>query len=196
MDPGGIFVSLFYKHEWDEENKLLTLFIDPTEAFYEFAVEFAQKKGGADKKGSLLVLARQYSKQFLPPQTKVNTYRVKFQKFLVAVMKEKENEASMESETPEYGYYKVMPNDTLKDICQLLQTEEALLRKENNMHSDTLFVGMELKVPVYRHTVVSSDSLQKVAERFDTSKAAIRSMNKLQTDCLCPGMELKIPRGE
>jgi LysM repeat protein len=70
------------------------------------------------------------------------------------------------------------------------------MRRENNMSSDTLFVGMELKIPVYRHTVVASDSLQKVAERFDTSKAAIRTINKLQTDCLCPGMELKIPRSE
>jgi len=196
MDPGGIFVSLFYKHEWDEENKQLTLFINPSEAFYEFAVEFAEQKSGAEKKGSLLVLARQYSKQFLPPQTKVNSYRVKLQNFLVAVMKEKQNEAILESDTSEYGFYKVMPDDTLKDICQLLQTKEALLIRENNLSSDTLFVGMELKVPVYRHTVVASDSLQKIAERFDTSSSAIRSMNKLQTDCLCPGMELKIPRGE
>lgn len=188
-------MSLFYKHEWDEENKQLTLFIDPSEAFYEFAVEFAEHKNGTEKKGSLLVLARQYSKQFLP-QTKVNSYRVKFQNFLVAVLKEKQTEAILESDTSEYGFYKVMPDDTLKDICHLLRTEEALLMSENNLSGDTLFVGMELKVPVYRHTVVASDSLQKVAERFDTSKAAIRSMNKLQTDCLCPGMELKIPRGE
>lgn len=189
-------MSLFYKHEWDEENKQLTLFINPSEAFYEFAVEFAEQKSGAEKKGSLLILARQYSKQFLPPQTKVNSYRVKLQNFLVAVMKEKQNEAILESDTSEYGFYKVMPDDTLKDICQLLQTKEALLIRENNLSSDTLFVGMELKVPVYRHTVVASDSLQKIAERFDTSSSAIRSMNKLQTDCLCPGMELKIPRGE
>ncbi|MCA1319051.1 LysM peptidoglycan-binding domain-containing protein [Bacillus tianshenii] len=189
-------MSLFYKHEWDEENKQLTLYINPSEAFYEFAVELAQPKNGSEKKGSLLVLARQYSKQFLPPQTKVNGYRVKFQNFLVAVMKEKQNEAIRESDILDYGYYKVMPDDTLKDICLQLQTKEALVRQENEMQSDTLFVGMELKVPVYRHTVVASDSLHKIAERFDTSKAAIRSMNKLQTDCLCPGMELKIPRRE
>ncbi|WP_169865028.1 LysM peptidoglycan-binding domain-containing protein [Sutcliffiella halmapala] len=186
-------MSLFYKHEWDEENKELTLYINPSEAFFEFAVEFTNQKGSNERKENLLGAARQYSKQLLPVTQNIKSYRVKFQQFLVAILKEKQESLLTEPEIGEYGFYKIKPNDTLKDISQLLQINESVLMKENNLVSDTLFVGMELKIPAYRHTVVPSDSLQKVAQRYDTTKEAIRKINKLNTDCISPGLELKIP---
>ncbi|WP_223700422.1 LysM peptidoglycan-binding domain-containing protein [Sutcliffiella deserti] len=187
-------MSVFYKHEWDEENREVTLYINPTEAFYEFSVEYVNQKRPKERKEGLLIAVRTYVNENLPQKTTINSYRIKFQQFLIAVFKEKDQNVTMEPENIEFGYFKVRKDDTLREISNLLQVRQAELMENNHLTNDTLLVGMELMVPIYRHTVISSDSLQKIAQRFDSTREAIRRMNNLTTDCLTPGLELKVPR--
>nr|WP_269151550.1 LysM peptidoglycan-binding domain-containing protein [Sutcliffiella horikoshii] len=97
-------------------------------------------------------------------------------------------------EGPAQANYLVKNDETLKDIAQMLTIDDASLKKANQMEGDTVFVGMNLKVPCYLHTVVTSDSILKIAQRYDISKDSIRKLNSLRTDCLKIGQELKIPK--
>ncbi|WP_339145637.1 MULTISPECIES: LysM peptidoglycan-binding domain-containing protein [unclassified Sutcliffiella] len=187
-------MSIFYKYEWDEENKELTVFINPAEAFYEFAAEYAANDHQVPKRKNLLDSARKFAQSVLPKGTVVGSYRVKFQQFLVAVLEEKNGATRELMEGPAQANYLVKSGETLKDIAQLLTIDEASLKKANQMTGDTLFVGMNLKVPCYLHTVVTSDSILKIAQRYDISRDSIRKLNSLRTDCLKIGQELKIPK--
>ncbi|MCG1020444.1 LysM peptidoglycan-binding domain-containing protein [Sutcliffiella horikoshii] len=187
-------MSIFYKYEWDEENKELTVFINPTEAFYEFAAEYAPNDHHVPKRKSLLDSARKFAQRVLPEGTVVGSYRVKFQQFLVAVLDEKNGATRELMEGPAQANYLVKNDETLKDIAQMLTIDDASLKKANQMEGDTVFVGMNLKVPCYLHTVVTSDSILKIAQRYDISKDSIRKLNSLRTDCLKIGQELKIPK--
>ncbi len=189
-------MSIFYKYEWDEANRELTVFINPTEAFYEFAVEYADNNNDQhiSKRKNLLDSARRYAQSVLAKGTVVKSYRVKFQQFLVAVLDEKNGATRELMEGPAHANYKVGGNETLRDIAQELTIDEASLKKANQMKEDTVFVGMNLKVPCYLHTVVTSDSIMKIAQRYDISRNSIRKLNTLSTDCLRIGQELKIPK--
>jgi len=191
---GGNPMSIYYKYDWDEENKELTVYINPTEAFYEFSVEYAGNHDKLSKRKNLLDAARKLASEVLPKGTEANTYRVKFQQFLIAVLDEKNGATRELLEGPACGNYKVKQNDSLKDIAQMFSVDEDCLRKVNKLDSDTIFIGMNLKVPCYLHTVVTSDSLLKIAQRYDISRESIRQLNHLDTDCLKIGQELKIPK--
>ena len=187
-------MSIYYKYDWDEENKELTVYINPTEAFYEFSVEYASNHEKLSKRKNLLDSARKLASEVLPKGKGVNSYRVKFQQFLIAVLDEKNGATREFLEGPACGNYKVKQNDTLRDIAAKFSMDEKTLRQVNNMEDDSLFIGMNLKVPCYLHTVVTSDSLLKIAQRYDISRDSIRQLNKLETDCLKIGQELKIPK--
>lgn len=187
-------MSIFYKYEWDEPNRELTVFINPTEAFYEFAVEYAADNQQQSKRKTLLESARKFAQRVLPKDTVVDSYRIKFQQFLVAVLDEKNGVGRELMEGPAHANYKVNANETLTDIARTLTMDEASLKKANQLEADTVFVGMDLKVPCYHHTVVTSDSILKIAQRYDISRDSIRKLNKLSTDCLKIGQELKIPK--
>lgn len=187
-------MSIYYKYDWDEENKELTVYINPTEAFYEFSVEYAGNHEKLSKRKNLLDSARKLAIEVLPKGAVVNSYRVKFQQFLIAVLDEKNGATRELLEGPACGNYKVKHNDTLRGIAAKFSMDEKTLRQVNNMQDDSLFIGMNLKVPCYLHTVVTSDSLLKIAQRYDISRDSIRQLNKLETDCLKIGQELKIPK--
>ncbi|MGD6871794.1 LysM peptidoglycan-binding domain-containing protein [Sutcliffiella horikoshii] len=187
-------MSIYYKYDWDEQNKELTVYINPTEAFYEFSVEYASNHEKLSKRKSLLDSARKLASEVLPKGTVVNSYRVKFQQFLIAVLDENNGATRELLEGPACGRYKVKQNETLKDISQMFSVDENSLRKVNQLDGDTIFVGMNIKVPCYLHTVLTSDSLLKIAKRYDISRDPIRRLNNLDTDCLKIGQELKIPK--
>ncbi|QFT88672.1 D-gamma-glutamyl-meso-diaminopimelic acid endopeptidase CwlS precursor [Bacillus sp. THAF10] len=187
-------MGIFYKHEWDEENHELTLYINSDEAFYEFAAEYAGENHIHPKRKTLLEAARYYAGKTLAKGTPINSYRIKFQQFLIAVLEEKNGSVREVLEGPTFGYIKIKEGDTLKDIAHNLDMDEMSLKSANSITSDTVFVGMELKVPCYHHIVVMSDSLYKIANKYDVSKEAIRILNKLHTDCLQIGQALIIPK--
>ncbi|WP_226681012.1 LysM peptidoglycan-binding domain-containing protein [Sutcliffiella horikoshii] len=187
-------MSIYYKYDWDEQNKELTVYINPTEAFYEFSVEYAGTHEKLSKRKNLLDAARKLASEVLPKGKEVKSYRVKFQQFLIAVLDEKNGATREFLEGPACGSYKVKQNETLKDLSQMFSVDENSLRKVNQLDRDTLFVGMNLKVPCYLHTVVTSDSLMKIAQRYDISRESIRQLNDLHTDCLKIGQELKVPK--
>ncbi|WP_198530494.1 LysM peptidoglycan-binding domain-containing protein [Bacillus sp. LL01] len=187
-------MNIFYKYEWDEANRELTVFINPTEAFYEFAAEYTTNNQNEPKRKNLLESARRFAQTVLPNGTSVKSYRVKFQQFLVAVLDEKNGATRELMEGPAHVNYKVNSNETLKDIAQMLTIDEASLKKANQLEGDTVFVGMNLKVPCYLHTVVTSDSILKIAQKYDISRDSIRKLNTLSTDCLKIGQELMIPK--
>nr|WP_285841811.1 LysM peptidoglycan-binding domain-containing protein [Sutcliffiella horikoshii] len=132
--------------------------------------------------------------QVLPKGTAVESYRIKFQQFLVAVLDEKNGAGRELIEGPAHAVYKIQSNETLEDIAQKLSINETCLKKANHLEGDTVFAGMDLKIPCYLHTVVTSDSIIKIAQRYDISREAIRKMNSLSTDCLKIGQSLKIPK--
>ncbi|NMH72638.1 LysM peptidoglycan-binding domain-containing protein [Bacillus sp. RO2] len=187
-------MSIYYKYDWDEQNKELTVYINPTEAFYEFSVEYAGNHEKLSKRRNLLESARRLASEVLPKGTVVNSYRVKFQQFLIAVLDEKNGVTRELLEGQACGNYKVKHNETLKDISQMFSVDENSLKKVNHLESDTIFTGMNLRVPCYLHTVVTSDSLLKIAQRYDISRESVRQLNNLDTDCLKTGQELKIPK--
>lgn len=195
-------MNLFYKHEWDEENKELTLYINQTVAFSEFASELLPRNlKNNNAKNTLLEAAKEYVQSNIGSLNQVSTYRIKFQNFLVAVLPKNKvansNETSGNTDSfqnNEYIYYIVQDNETLKGICNFLNVKVETIRGYNGLKEDDIYTGMKLKIPVYHHTVVTADSLHRIAQKYNVSKESIRVINNFSTDCLSLGQQIVIPK--
>ncbi|AST91576.1 LysM peptidoglycan-binding domain-containing protein [Sutcliffiella cohnii] len=195
-------MSLFYKHEWDEENKELTLYINQTVAFSEFASELLPRNlKNNNAKNTLLEAAKEYVQTNIGSFNQISTYRIKFQNFLVAVLPKNKvansNETTGNNESfqyTDYVYYIVQDSEKLKEICNLLNVKEETIRAYNGLTEDNISSGMKLKIPVYHHTVVTADSLHRIAQKYNVSKESIRVINNFSTDCLSLGQQIVIPK--
>ncbi|WP_096154828.1 MULTISPECIES: LysM peptidoglycan-binding domain-containing protein [Bacillus] len=187
-------MSLFYKHEWDEENKELTLFINQTFAFYELASDLIQnKKNESPVKQNLLEAAREYVNSQFVDKKKVKTYRIKMQNFLVSVFQAKEYDEGPLVDN-DVTYYKTNKTVKVNELAEELCINCKTLQSINDLTESFVPSGTKLKIPIYHHTVVTADSLRRIAQKYDVTMESIREINQLQTDCLKAGQHLVIPK--
>ena len=94
----------------------------------------------------------------------------------------------------DYVIYVVKPGDNLYSIARKYDTTVSELKRLNNLTSNNVSVGQELKIPNERriYVVKRGDSLYSIANMFNTTVSAIKSKNNLTTNNLSIGQELII----
>lgn len=95
--------------------------------------------------------------------------------------------------------YTVQKGDSLYQIAIKYNTSVDELKKLNNLTSNLLSIGQQLKVPSSNeqytlYTVAKGDSLYQIAKKYNTTVNDIKSLNNLTNNLLSIGQELKIPR--
>ncbi len=98
-----------------------------------------------------------------------------------------------------YQTYKVVKGDTLYKIAQEFNTTVDEIKRLNNLTSNNLAIGQELKIPTtttnyQTYKVVGGDTLYKIAQEFNTTVDEIKRLNNLTSNNLAIGQELKIPK--
>jgi len=97
--------------------------------------------------------------------------------------------------------YIVQKGDTLWNISKKLDTSVDEIKRLNNLNSNLLFVGQELKVPNYltvedsnvNYIVKKGDNLYNIAKQYNTTVPELKSYNNLTSDNLNIGQVIKIP---
>lgn len=94
----------------------------------------------------------------------------------------------------------VKSGEFLGKIASHYKVKIADIRRENNLKSDTLWVGQKLKItvavkdkPIRKHKVARGEYLGKIASKYDVSVSSIRKANNLRSDELAVGQVLIIP---
>ena len=98
----------------------------------------------------------------------------------------------------DYFIYTVVKGDSLYNIANRFNTTIQELRRINNLTSDLLSIGQQLKIPgstnnTFTYTVVRGDSLWLIANRFNTTVEEIKRLNNLTNNTLQIGQVLLIP---
>ena len=95
--------------------------------------------------------------------------------------------------------YIVKSGDTLYSIANKYNTTVSNLMNINNLKTNLLSIGQELKLkttPIQNtettYIVKSGDTLYSIAKRFNTSVNDIKNKNNLTTNLLSIGQQLKI----
>ena len=114
------------------------------------------------------------------------------------VLKIKSNIPS--EEVTEKNYYIVKSGDTLYSIAKKYNTTVDEIKKLNNLKSDNLSIGMELKIKeepsstnYIDYVVKSGDNLYSIAKKNNNTVDEIKKLNGLTSNLLNIGMTLKIP---
>ena len=97
--------------------------------------------------------------------------------------------------------YVVQKGDTLWNISKKLDTSVDEIKRLNNLNSNLLFVGQELKVPNYltvedsnvNYIVKKGDNLYNIAKQYNTTVSELKNYNNLTNDNLSIGQVIKIP---
>ncbi|WP_029789506.1 MULTISPECIES: LysM peptidoglycan-binding domain-containing protein [Vibrio] len=94
----------------------------------------------------------------------------------------------------------VKSGEFLGKIASHYKVRIADIRRENNLKSDTLWVGQKLKItvavkdkPIRKHKVARGEYLGKIASKYGVSVSSIRKANNLRSDELAVGQVLIIP---
>ena len=99
-------------------------------------------------------------------------------------------------EDEDYIVYVVKAGDNLYSIARKYNTSVSEIKSLNNLTSNNLSIGQELKIPssgsVY--VVKRGDSLYSIAKMFNTTVNSIKSKNNLTSNNLSIGQELIIQR--
>jgi len=102
----------------------------------------------------------------------------------------------------EVAFYTVKAGDTLYSIAQRFNVTVSALRRANNLTTDILSVGQQLKIPtlvpappvgVTTYTVKAGDNLYSLAQQFGITVNEIKVANNLTTNLLSIGQKLIIP---
>jgi spore germination protein YaaH len=121
-------------------------------------------------------------------------------------------------ETNQQTTYTVVSGDSLSVIAKKFNVTVEALKSTNNLTSDMIFVGQQLKVPpttteqpqkttetadppkaeettetTTTYTVVSGDTLGIIAKRYETTVTSIKQLNNLTSDMIFVGQKLSIP---
>lgn len=94
----------------------------------------------------------------------------------------------------------VKSDEFLGKIASHYKVKIADIRRENNLKSDTVWVGQKLKItvavkdkPIRKHKVARGEYLGKIASKYGVSVSSIRKANNLRSDELAVGQVLIIP---
>ncbi|UAC47898.1 LysM peptidoglycan-binding domain-containing protein [Bacillus aquiflavi] len=108
----------------------------------------------------------------------------------------------------ESGVYIVQAGDTLDTISKKFKTTVELLKSENGITSNQLYIGQKLEVPTEYHSdneeqyfndhlesykVLKGDNLYRIALKFNISVEQLKKINGLTSDQLKVGQVLTIP---
>lgn len=99
--------------------------------------------------------------------------------------------------------YIVQRGDTLWNISKRLGITIDEIKELNNLNSNLLYVGQELKLPGYEtstdtnitYIVQKGDTLYSIASKNDISVKELKEYNNIMNDNLSIGQELNIPKG-
>lgn len=100
---------------------------------------------------------------------------------------------------PMPGTYRVKRGDSLSVIAQRYKVSLAELKSANNISSNTIRVGQELKIPgtgtaqPEEHTIRRGETLSEIAQQYRVSLASLRRENDIKNDRIMVGQVLKIP---
>lgn len=105
--------------------------------------------------------------------------------------------------TPTYETYTVQKGDTLYGIARKYNITVDELKRLNNIVTNNLYIGQQLKVPKKEiteeedyeiYTVVKGDSLWLISQKYDVPVDDLIEINNLETVNLQIGDKLKIPK--
>lgn len=94
--------------------------------------------------------------------------------------------------------YTVQKGDSLYNIAKKFNTSVSLIKDANNLNTDLLSIGQELKIPVtnsngnVNYIVQKGESLYSIAKKFNTTVNEIKRKNNLTNNLLSIGQELII----
>ena len=90
---------------------------------------------------------------------------------------------------------KVRPGDTLSSLAAELEVSATELRVLNNLSSDSLYVGQELRIPgTDAHRVSAGETLSGIAERYGKPIAELRALNRISDDVIYTGQLVYLNR--
>lgn len=101
----------------------------------------------------------------------------------------------------EFNYYTVLSGDTLYSISRKFNTTVDSLKKLNNLSSNLLSVGEQLKIPSsfnnnysddLIYIVKEGDTLYSISKKYGVSVDGIKSLNNLNNNNLYVGQKLLI----
>lgn len=106
-----------------------------------------------------------------------------------------------ESPPPVTTNYTVVSGDSLSEIAKRFGLSVDQLKQFNNLTTDTIFIGQNLKLTgtqqtnqsTTTYTVQSGDSLSVIAKRYGITTTQLKQANNLTSDFLQIGQRLTIP---
>ena len=98
-----------------------------------------------------------------------------------------------EEEVQNFYNYVVVPGDTLYSIAKNNNTTVETIKSINNLSSNVIDVGMQLKLPInFVYTVKKGDSLYSIAQKYNTTVDELKRKNNLSSNLLSIGQILII----
>ena len=98
-----------------------------------------------------------------------------------------------EEEVQNFYNYTVVPGDTLYSIAKNNNTTVETIKSINNLSSNVIDVGMQLKLPInFVYTVKKGDSLYSIAQKYNTTVDELKRKNNLNSNLLSIGQILII----
>jgi len=96
----------------------------------------------------------------------------------------------------------VAKGDSLWKLAVKYNTTVSAIKKENNLTSDTIYIGQKLNIgenttastSTTKYTVKSGDSLWKIANTYKTTVANLKSWNNLKSDTIYVGQVLIVSK--
>lgn len=160
----------------------------------EFSDELGRDSGAREELSSFV--RRQIKEKF--PGLKIFSVKVMVGSLLVSTLYMGSErvfaaETAYATQTYEADMYTVKAGDSLSLIAKNFNITVTELKAVNQLTTDYIIVGQELRLPFYTYQVAQGDSLYIIAKKFNVSVDSIKAYNKLTTDLVLVGQRLKIP---